>query len=402
MKTKLFTLLMLLSMITVAWADTTAPTGGPHTPGTTTTVTSGGRNYEVFFSNNAVKTSLLVGSNTSSTTEATSTTSWCNIGSSCGDTSNSISTAFTLDEFVSNVKTSNHTAIRVQSTSASEKNVVMVVKGYDGIATLDKDEVQVYAEIYNAGTSTYGDISKLTAAATKSSSSHNKRSYNLDASKQYRLTIAYGTSGSTNKTLVAFSLRLPTVSVTVSAAGYATYVNSGADLNYTSSSIKAYKVQVTAKGTATLTQVNNVPKNTPVLLYKDGGATEAIPVMTDAAAVSGNDLVAGTGATVPTTDGGYTNMILNNVGGNIGFYFANDQTVASNRAYLHFDSSLAPDAGARMDFVFDEEESGEVTGIRSIENGKLKMENYYNLNGQKIQNPTKGLYIVNGKKVIIK
>ena len=29
-------------------------------------------------------------------------------------------------------------------------------------------------------------------------------------------------------------------------------------------------------------------------------------------------------------------------------------------------------------------------------------ETFYNLNGQKVQNPTKGLYIVNGKKVIIK
>ena len=46
----------------------------------------------------------------------------------------------------------------------------------------------------------------------------------------------------------------------------------------------------------------------------------------------------------------------------------------------------------------------ETTGINSIENGTLKIENgeVYNLAGQRVSQPTKGLYIVNGKKVIIK
>jgi len=44
------------------------------------------------------------------------------------------------------------------------------------------------------------------------------------------------------------------------------------------------------------------------------------------------------------------------------------------------------------------------TGIHSIENGKLEMENdvYYNLQGQRVDKPTKGLYIKNGRKVVIK
>ena len=47
---------------------------------------------------------------------------------------------------------------------------------------------------------------------------------------------------------------------------------------------------------------------------------------------------------------------------------------------------------------------GETTGIKAIENGTLKIENdaYYNLNGQRVENPGKGLYISNGKKVVIK
>ena len=45
----------------------------------------------------------------------------------------------------------------------------------------------------------------------------------------------------------------------------------------------------------------------------------------------------------------------------------------------------------------------ETTGISSIENGKLTIENCYDLSGCRIAQPTKGgLYIVNGHKVVIK
>jgi hypothetical protein len=33
---------------------------------------------------------------------------------------------------------------------------------------------------------------------------------------------------------------------------------------------------------------------------------------------------------------------------------------------------------------------------------KVEDNNYYNLNGQRVSQPKKGLYIVNGKKVVIK
>ena len=186
----------------------------------------------------------------------------------------------------------------------------------------------------------------------------------------------------------------------VSAAGFATNVSTY-NLDFTSTATKAYLVKVNSKGIATLTAINEVPAGTPVLLYKEGGASEAIPVIASADAVDAddNDLVAGTGAAVATTDGDYTNMILNNVSG-IGFYFANGQTVATNRAYLHIARTLAPDAAAsRMVMVF----ADEATGISATRNDNGEMDNsIYNLNGQRVEKPAKGLYIVNGKKVILK
>ena len=49
------------------------------------------------------------------------------------------------------------------------------------------------------------------------------------------------------------------------------------------------------------------------------------------------------------------------------------------------------------------DESAGSTGIGSIDNGQLTIDNVvYNLNGQRVAQPAKGLYIVNGCKVIIK
>ena len=260
-------------------------------------------------------------------------------------------------------------------------------------------DLKTYGIYYGPTTDLGKNIKSATKVNAASEPSTVNGTLDLDAATGV-LYIARYDGTTTNITSLVISRPVAGVDVTVSSAGYATYVDADNDLDFTGSSIKAYKVQVTAKGTATATKVDNVPANTPVLLYKEGGATEAIPIMTGATDDKGNDLVAGTGAAVPTTDGeGNTNMILNNVGGNVGFYFANGQTVASNRAYLHFDSSYAPDPEARMNFVFDDEENGGATGIKTLTTNVYdSMGAAYNLNGQRVNANHKGIVIVNGKK----
>ena len=193
-----------------------------------------------------------------------------------------------------------------------------------------------------------------------------------------------------------------TETIKVTSAGMATYV-SNYNLDFTGTTTKAYKVSVESAGVATLSELTKVPAKTPILLVCDGGngEGEAITVTSDAIdAITGNDLVAGTGTAVATEDGvGNTNMILNNGTSGIGFYFAAGQTVAANRAYLHFASSLAPDAaGSRMTMVFGDDTT---TGINAVESAK-SIDGVYNLNGQRVAQPTRGLYIVNGKKVVVK
>ena len=78
----------------------------------------------------------------------------------------------------------------------------------------------------------------------------------------------------------------------------------------------------------------------------------------------------------------------------VGFYkLAENFKVGLGKAYLEYDVD-----NARTFFGF-----GETTGIEAIDNGQLTMDNeVYNLQGRRVENPTKGLYIVNKVKVIIK
>jgi len=69
-------------------------------------------------------------------------------------------------------------------------------------------------------------------------------------------------------------------------------------------------------------------------------------------------------------------------------------SIKAFRAYIDAQES----AGVKM-FI-----DGIATGIETIDNGQLTMDNgvIYNLAGQRVNKAQKGLFIVNGKKVIIK
>lgn len=81
--------------------------------------------------------------------------------------------------------------------------------------------------------------------------------------------------------------------------------------------------------------------------------------------------------------------------------------LGAHKAYLETTDNITP-SESRVALVFDD---GETTGIQELENSSIEELNhsgnealkaYYNLNGQRVTNPKRGLYIVNGKKVIIK
>ena len=79
----------------------------------------------------------------------------------------------------------------------------------------------------------------------------------------------------------------------------------------------------------------------------------------------------------------------------VGFKKFSGTAIDQYKAYLQLGTQ--PQASA---FRFDIE--GETTGINTVQGSRFMVNGYYDLQGRKVANPTKGLYIVNGKKVIIK
>ena len=182
------------------------------------------------------------------------------------------------------------------------------------------------------------------------------------------------------------------VAITVSDAGLATFA-SDSKLDFKNvKNLEAYIAKENGSKIE-LTKVNKVPAGAGVLLRALNSATSfRVPVTTAAASVTGNIFVRGNDAAVETGTGPY-NYVLGKKSGVVGFYKANGATVTSDKAYLQTTLGSA----ARIDINFDDATAIEAVKAQNVENGQ-----FFNLAGQRVAQPTKGLYIVNGKKVIIK
>jgi hypothetical protein len=82
----------------------------------------------------------------------------------------------------------------------------------------------------------------------------------------------------------------------------------------------------------------------------------------------------------------------------VGFYKISSDYLAPFKAYFEIKKSSTGAAHSMLVFDFDDSTTG-IDGVKSVETYDNR---YYNLAGQYVAHPTKGIYIVNGKKVIVK
>lgn len=157
--------------------------------------------------------------------------------------------------------------------------------------------------------------------------------------------------------------------------------------------VKAY--YVSAKGTeATMTAIDAqaIPANQGVILTSESGdAATMVPAAGETAAtITGNQLGHSAGAAKTLTAGeGY---ILGNGTEGIAFYPCKAGSLPSNKAYLlgNGESAIVMNFG------------NAVTGINTIAAPASAKAPIFDLSGRRVVKATKGLYIQNGKKVIVK
>ena len=98
-----------------------------------------------------------------------------------------------------------------------------------------------------------------------------------------------------------------------------------------------------------------------------------------------------------------TVYVLANKSLGVGFYKWIGGDLGAGRVYLTGKAHENPNTTNAHEFVgFFVDETGEATAIESIDDFKANVGPFYDLQGRRVDNPSKGIYIVNGKKVIVK
>lgn len=196
-----------------------------------------------------------------------------------------------------------------------------------------------------------------------------------------------------------------TVTANVGTYHWATFC-SDKDLDFTNvTDVKAYIVTGLENGAVATQQITGAVKaGTGLLLNSDAAGEFTIPVATDEAAdySTTNKMIGVTESTktVEKAETGYVNYILSVFDGKAAFKYVNSTPaeLVKGQAYLHIEGNI--ETAAPMLSI---DGDGETSGISSLENNRqIKDGIYYDLSGRRVSQPTKGLYILNGKKVIIK
>ncbi len=185
-------------------------------------------------------------------------------------------------------------------------------------------------------------------------------------------------------------------------AGYwSTYYNSGCNVTVDENT-DIYYISAVNGTSATLTENTDDKVITAgkAVLLKSTAENVTMTYSADASGCTYTDNSL-TGVDAATTCEANANYTLAGEGGTLGFYKYTGTTLAANKAYL----PGATVGSAREFYLFDLDDEEMTTGVADVRGKKedVRSGEYFNLNGQRISKPTKkGLYIVNGKKILVR
>ena len=164
--------------------------------------------------------------------------------------------------------------------------------------------------------------------------------------------------------------------------------------------VKAYAGTV-SNGSVKLTEYANgvIPANEGVLLVSDNATSATFTLANDADVTTIDNDLKGVNAVTELTNVKNSEQvrIFSTKGGVVGFYKPNSNitSLAANKAYV-----IAPATEGALALNF----GGNVTGINSVSDNAAMPNNVeiYDLAGRRVNHAVKGVYVVNGKKIIVK
>ena len=183
-------------------------------------------------------------------------------------------------------------------------------------------------------------------------------------------------------------------SVTTAESGFTTLVsNSALDFSNVEGLTAYIATSVdNTEGKVLLKNIGVVPANTPVVLKGEPNKTYPVSVVLTTATPPTENLLKGSATKSTELAAGEAYILSGGV-----FHINNAGTMPAGKAYL---PATAVSTAPQLTIVFDDNNGA--TAIRNVESTARPVTGIYNMQGQRVNVPGKGLYIINGKKYIIK
>ena len=191
----------------------------------------------------------------------------------------------------------------------------------------------------------------------------------------------------------ASTISITACPVNITDAKYATY-HTDYKLDYSGTDVTPYTAALSGSNIV-LTPVSDgiVPAEKGIILYSETTGLQAIPVTSASATIDNTGLKISDGETAKDAN----IYVLGKKNDIVGFYrWASASSLSAGRVYLDGSGANAPDF---LEFIFNDIDPSSIHATTAEPTPNTR---YYDLQGRCITTPRHGVYITNGKKVVIK
>ena len=296
-------------------------------------------------------------------------------------------------------------------------NTITEIPDYTFINFTSLTTVNIPASVTTIGKEAFIDCETLTTVNVEGANPAELGSYVFDKYiydedfyyyrplENVRIYVPYGCGDKYKEAWTRYADKIvERLAVTIGETGNATFC-AGQAIDFSNTEgLKAYAATGydSETGDVVLTRVMQAKAGMGLFLSGDAGTYELTTL--ESTTHNSLNMLKGTleTTTVNATDGDYTNYKYTIVDDVAAFYpLADNSTINAGKAYLQIPTSWLPAASEARTIGLRFDDSA-TTGIDENIGITDKDNAVYDLMGRKVKNPTKGLYIVNGKKVLVK
>ena len=225
-----------------------------------------------------------------------------------------------------------------------------------------------------------------------------------DGATQIVITLTNNSTDS-NVRVDDFLLIAPQVGVRIGAAGYSTMYYGSSNLVVPADVVvRTYKVNNGELEASIEYTEGDVLAKAQGYVIKGTAGTYTFTATKNDASVDANNQLRGSDVAVTTTGGTYYYGLSLNAASelqSVGFYWMEDDGAAftngAHKAYLALNNQFASGSAVRGFLL-----NGTNTGVETLPHESMRSGIVYDLQGRRVNNPGRGLYIINGQKVFNK